>query len=68
MRIIKLNNRVECNCGCVFEYDKSDIKIKRFSEIRNQLLFTRDYYKISYVCCPQCERTIELHMSHEKTI
>ena len=27
MKIIEKNNRVECECGCIYEYEKDDIKV-----------------------------------------
>lgn len=57
MKIIELNNRIECGeCGCLFEYEGGDVKHEVKSELRVSLLLTRDYYNVYYVECPICKR------------
>ena len=61
MKIIEKNNIVKCECGCVMEYEKSDIRKHIESEMVCQLLFLRDYYDLYYIKCPQCGREIVLY-------
>ena len=65
MKIIETNNIVKCKCGCVMEYEKSDIKTKRISKVRNKLLLTMDYYKVMYIECPQCNGEVEINSVRE---
>lgn len=64
MKIIEKNNRVQCQCGCIMEYEKSDIHKRKFSEMRNQIFFIRDYYEITYIECPQCGKEIEINCQY----
>lgn len=54
MRIIEKNNRVECECGCIYEYEKDDIDTSVESELVSILTWQRDYYRHNFVCCPVC--------------
>lgn len=58
MKIIKPGNKIECKCGCVFEYDRNDVK----QESHVDWGFTADkHYRVSYVLCPTCGRKTELY-------
>lgn len=46
MKIIEKNNRVKCNCGCVMEYENSDIHKRETSTMRCQLLFIKRLLRI----------------------
>lgn len=65
MKIIERNNRVQCKCGCVMEYEQSDIRKREWSDIRSYLLFTRDYYEIKYIKCPICGAEIEINCEYK---
>lgn len=56
VKIIQNSNRIECKCGCIYEYDKNDIKVEIESELRSLITWERDYYEWRYVCCPICGR------------
>lgn len=34
MKIIEKNNRVKCDCGCIMEYENSDIHKRETSTMR----------------------------------
>jgi hypothetical protein len=52
MKIIEQNNRIECKCGCVFEYDENDVKEE--NRVIGRIILQDEMYCISYVKCPVC--------------
>ena len=67
MKIIEANNRVKCECGCVMEYEKSDVKTDVTSEPNGFFMLTRDYYRRGYVECPICGRKNYIYSQYYKT-
>lgn len=63
MKILHKGGPLFCTCcGCVFEFEEEDIKVKE--EVENildlKIIHIEDRYKIKYVECPQCKEHIEL--------
>lgn len=58
MKIIERSNRIECKCGCIFEYDAIDIKEEY--DISGGI-FLHPMYHVSYVKCPVCGRRHRLY-------
>lgn len=59
MRIIKNPNRITCDkCGCIFEFEKSDVKeiTKAHREDVGIIfpIYKTVKYHIKYVECPMC--------------
>lgn len=66
MKIIEKTNRVKCDyCGCVMEYESSDIHKRETSIMRCQLFFIRDYYELRYIECPQCGSEIVISKKYK---
>jgi predicted Zn-ribbon and HTH transcriptional regulator len=63
MRIIKHGSTYEIEtltckkCGCVFAYNRQDVKIK---EEQFDDMFGKETYEISVVYCPECKNMIEV--------
>lgn len=62
MKIIeKGNKRVTCGrCGCIMEFDSSDIKSEIKSYISGVIFRTFEDWKIEYINCPQCDNKIRI--------
>lgn len=62
MKIIKKGNKVvECKrCGCVMEFDSSDIKSEIRSITTSEFLRTSEQWEIEYIHCPICNQEIEV--------
>lgn len=44
---------------------KNLISIREVSEIRNPIFFTRDYYELKYIECPQCGKEIQVGFAYK---
>ena len=71
MEIIRHRNTVKCceNCGCIFKYEKSDVKTKRVHGREDIGIILPHYvdtrHRIEYVCCPDCDKQIEINCEKE---
>lgn len=67
MKIIKSANRIECKCGCIYEYEKDDIDYSVRSELTSYLTWIRNYYRDYFVRCPECGNKHHLYSEYYKS-
>lgn len=67
MKIIKSANRIECKCGCIYEYEKDDIDYSVSSVLTSYLTWNRNYYRNYFVRCPECGNKHDLYSEYYKS-